>query len=174
VQRLGIGAGGGNHLRDVGRVLHFDDDGGGVAGGPPRVDDQVGPLFRVYFADVPIPDLREEISDDPFQVLLGLALIDPVEQPFETRPEEVERIAGDGLAQPGAVDGFFDRQADDIHGRISSMDKASLETIYHEKRIYAFRFSRSAVHLYRSKLQVMKQNGTRAIRTLKRLRGLGC
>ena len=87
VQRLGIGAGSGNHLRGVGRVLRFDDDGDGVAGGPPRVDDQVGPVFRVDFADLPIPDLREEIGDDPFQVLLGLALIDPVEQPFETLPE---------------------------------------------------------------------------------------
>ena len=65
---------------------------------------------------------------------------DPVEQPLETFPEEVERLAGDGLAQTGAMDGFFDRQADDIHGRISSTDKASRETIYHEKREYAFRF----------------------------------
>ena len=141
VQRLGIGAGGGDHLGGVGRVLCFDDDGDGVAGGPPRVDDQVGPVFRVDFTDVPIPDLGEEIGDDPFQVLLGLALIDPVEQPFEPLPEEVERLAGDGLAQPGAVDGFFDRHADDIHGGISSMDKASRKTIYHEKREYAFRFS---------------------------------
>jgi hypothetical protein len=81
---------------------------------------------------VPIPDLGEEIGDDPFQVLLGLALIDPVEQPFETLPEEVEGLAGDGLAHPGAVDGFFDRQAEDLHGRVSSMDKAAQKTIYHE------------------------------------------
>jgi hypothetical protein len=84
------------------------------------VDDYIGTVFRVDFTDVPIPDLREEIGDDPFQVL-RLALIDPVEQPFETRPEEVERLAGDGLAQPGAVDGFFNRQADDI--RSGGMDE---------------------------------------------------
>ena len=64
------------------------------------MDDQVGPLFRVDFTDVPIPDLRDEIGDDPFQVLLGLAMIDSVGKPFEPLPEEVKRLAGEGFVKP--------------------------------------------------------------------------
>jgi len=55
-----------DHLRHVPGTLRLDDDGNGVAGTLPLVDDQVHVALGVDLGDIPIPDVLEEIGDNVF------------------------------------------------------------------------------------------------------------